>query len=135
MTLLEAALAILCRTHAPACVAAVTEAVPLVADTAAAHGVDPVLAVAVCTQESRLLTRPAQSLCGTYRTRDPEASAAVAAHALARWRRRCDSVDSALLVYHYGRGCDALDPDGYVHQVRAIERRLRCAMASGRRCW
>jgi hypothetical protein len=52
----------------------------MIADLASAYGVDPVLAVAVCTQESRLLTRRAMSLCGTGHA-EPETSATIAADA------------------------------------------------------
>lgn len=131
--LVEAALLFLCRTHDPACVATVRQYVPMIADLASAYGVDPVLAVAVCTQESRLLTRRAMSLCGTGHA-EPETSATIAADALSGHHHRCRTWDAALRSYHYNGRCERDDRDGYVSAVRSIERSLRCAMARGRRC-
>lgn len=133
MTLLEAVLLIYCRHHTPACETAVREHAPRIADLAGAYGVDPVLAMSVCAQESRLLTVRAQSLCGTSHA-EPETSATIAMDALSGWHHQCRTWDAALRSYHYGRACESTDPDGYVHQVRSIERRIRCAMRTGRRC-
>lgn len=133
MTILEAALVIFCRHRDPACVAAVTRHVPMIAGLADSYGVPPVLAVAVCAQESQLLTVRARSLCGTSGG-DPETSATIATDALAGWYHRCRAWDGALRIYRYGGRCTGPDPEGYVAQVRAIERRFRCAMRTGRRC-
>lgn len=135
MTLLEAVLLIYCRHHTFACEAVVHEHAPRIADLAGAYGVDPVLAVAVCAQESRVGTVRAQSVCGTpHRANDADADTTIAMDALSGHHHRCQSWDGALRMYHYGRGCESADPDGYVHQVRMIERRIRCAMRTGRRC-
>lgn len=134
MTLVGAALLIFCRTHDSACVETVTRNVDMIADLAGAYGVDPVLGVAVCAQESRLGTVRAQSLCGTYRARDDETSATVAMDALSAHRRVCRAWDAGLRSYHYNGRCERDDPDEYVRSVRSIERRLRCAMRTGRRC-
>lgn len=133
MTLTEAALLFLCRTHDPACVVTVRQYAPMIADLAGAYGVDPILAVSVCVQESRLLTRRAMSLCGTGRA-EPETSATIAADALSGHHHRCRTWDAALRSYHYNGRCERVDPHGYVSAVRSIERSLRCAMVRGRRC-
>ena len=133
ISLTEAAVLFLCRTHDPACVATVRQYAPMVADLASAYGVDPVLAVSVCVQESRLLTVRAMSLCGTGRA-DPETSATIAADALSGHHHHCRTWDAALRSYHYNGRCERDDRDGYVGAVRSIERSLRCAMRRERRC-
>ena len=132
MTLLEAALVIFCRTRDPACVEAVTRNTLMVSELAGAYGVSPVLAVAACAQVSRLGAVRARSLCGAARDLDTDVTATM--DALSAAHHRCRAWDGALRVYRYGGRCTGPDPEGYVPQVRAIERRVRCAMRTGRRC-
>lgn len=132
MTLLEAAVALFCRTGDPSCVAAVARNVPRIEDLAGAYGVSPPLAVAVCARVSRLGVVRARSLCGA--SRDPDTSVTATVDALSAAHHRCRSWAGALRVMRYRGRCNGADPRGYVPAVRAIERRLMCAMRTGRRC-
>ena len=141
MTLTTAAVVLFCRWTASVeghtrCETAVRTTVTRIEREAAVHGVDPVRLAAVCGIESRDgASLRAVSVCGVRvghaYVRDPVRAIQIAAHSLARWERECHSRDRAVGRYH-GEGCRA--GSSYVRGVLTIERRLRCTMATGRRC-
>lgn len=141
MTLTTAAVVLFCRWTASVeghtrCESAVRATVTAIEREATAQGVDPVRLASVCGVESRDgASLRAVSVCGVrvghQYVRDPVRAVQLAAHSLARWERECRDRSRAVGRYH-GEGCRG--DSSYVRGVLAIERRLRCTMATGRRC-
>lgn len=106
-----------------------SEPIDAIVHAAAVHHVPPSMLLAVCWQESRVGTvRRYASLCGVrlagHYLADDALSADIAGRSLAHRRAECGTWSRALVSYQLGRGCAALDRDGYARDVLRIAGRL-----------